>query len=915
MVKQRLTLVSWSARLWSPVSWSPKGLGAIAFLLSLGVGESAIAQTVNADGTVGTTVNGTGPFTITGGTIRGDNLFHSFTDFSPATAATTFDLNNASYGGSANNITTIFSRVTGSSLSQIDGLLQVLGGIDPDFFLINPNGIIFGPDAHLDLNGSFIGSTAESILFPGGVEFSARDRTVAPLLTINRPIGLQMGSSPGDIAVTDTGHQLVRTTFFQPTDRTSLLTTPSSRLQVDTGQTLALVGGNITLNGGVLTAEAGNVELGAVQAGQVDLSPQSTGWILNHSPVETFGNISLAQQALVDVSSDVMTLSPAGSVSLQGATVHLDDGSVVLGQNRSGQAGGTIQVQATDTVQLQGSATTTIARSSLRTESFGLGSSGEIQIQADRLTVSDEAPLQTITFGSGNASALTIAVKTLDILAGSLVGSITFGAGNAEMLKVTTQTLNALDGSILASVTLNNPLAPGNTGAAGTVQVTADTINVAGANAEFASAGGIGSVSFSAGASGDVNITTKRLDIRDGGRVSTEISNTGAAGDLNIVATEQILIRDTPTTGEATGIFTSGKTQSTFTQTFFALPAIPTGNSGNINLQTPYLEVRDRGSVTARNEGVGDSGDVKIQGDVVYLNEGGNISTSTLSGEGGGITLDLQRLLLLRRGSFISTEAGGAGNGGNIAIAAPVIAGYENSDIIANAFQGNGGNITITTQGIFGLVLRDRLTPENDITASSQFGLNGTLSVNEFSLNPSVGLFELATTLRDASDQVNATCAATGNSEFINTGRGGVPPAPTAPTLDQHWQDLRDLDPFWDVTTSTPPTASTAPPQLREATGFQAIANGQIRLVAQEVQVPELATTTTCGQQMQISQALLVGADPKPMGHHGGIAPTEHLHDTHTAQNTSVAALAKLMGELKKLPLFFHIEIENFKIV
>jgi large exoprotein involved in heme utilization and adhesion len=54
---------------------------------------------------------------------------------------------------------------------------------------------------------------------------------------------------------------------------------------------------------------------------------------------------------------------------------------------------------------------------------------------------------------------------------------------------------------------------------------------------------------------------------------------------------------------------------------------------------------------------------------------------------------------VLRQNSLINATAGGTGNGGNITINAPVIAGFENSDIIANAVQGNGGNITITTQG------------------------------------------------------------------------------------------------------------------------------------------------------------------------------------------------------------------------
>jgi large exoprotein involved in heme utilization and adhesion len=123
----------------------------------------------------------------------------------------------------------------------------------------------------------------------------------------------------------------------------------------------------------------------------------------------------------------------------------------------------------------------------------------------------------------------------------------------------------------------------------------------------------------------------------------------------------------------------------------------------------------------------------------------------------------------MRNGSVISATAGGTGDGGNITINAPVIAGFENSDIIANAFQGNGGNIQITTQGIFGLEFRPQLTPENDITASSQFGVNGTVEINEFSLDPDTGIVELPAGLADTSDQIAQGCATDGDSSFVAT--------------------------------------------------------------------------------------------------------------------------------------------------
>ncbi|MEM8639072.1 MAG: filamentous hemagglutinin N-terminal domain-containing protein [Cyanobacteria bacterium P01_G01_bin.54] len=827
----------------------------------LGTG-GAQAQTVNADGTVGTTVTGAGPFTITGGTIQGNNLFHSFTDFSPATAATTFDLTDGSYGGTASGVTAIINRVTGSNVSNLDGLLQVLGGADPDFFLINPNGIVFGTNAQLDLNGSFIGSTAHSLVFPDGITFAASDTTVAPLLTVNRPIGLQMGSSPGNIQVNGAGHALSRAVFLLPTDRS---TPAASFLQVDTGQTLALVGGEVTLDGGVLMAEAGNIELGAVQNATVNLSQTHAGWTLDTAQGQNFGDIRLTQQALLDVSSDAGG-SASGSVSLHGANIALTDVSTILSQNFSNQPGGLVQVQATETLQMQGTTTTpgNNLRTGIVTEAFGTGTGGDIALTARQLAMSEGAEVQPRTFGLANSGALTVQVsETATLTSGlfatdqltfrqtslstSTVDLLGFGTGDAGIVQLAAGTLNILDGATVGSSTLSNALLANTTSAAGDVNVTVDTLNISGVNPLLTTSGGLGSVTFGSGAAAELTVNAREIHLSDGGRITTTLTAEGNAGNLNINASERILVQGNPDAGDETGFFASGDIFPADVRLLLGLPDQPTGQSGNVNINTPYLAVNQGGTITARNDGTGDSGGVTLTGDIVYLDDGGTITASTLSGEGGNINLDLQELLLLRRGSLISTEAGGSGNGGNITIAAPVIAGYENSDIVANAFQGNGGNITITTQGIFGLAFREQLTAENDITASSQFGLNGTFTVNEFSLDPSSGLVALTVALSDASNQVNATCSASRQSEFVATGRGGVPPAPGAQSGDRPWQDTRDLSAFLGHTPASPAISpQPTPPQPQEATGFQTLANGEVLLVAQAVATAAGAPYATC---------------------------------------------------------------------
>ena len=122
-------------------------IGAVAALASaISIGDRVIAQVV-PDNTVGTTVNLNGTaFEINNGIRSGNNLFHSFSQFSVPT-------NGSAIFNNVTDVQNILNRVTGSQLSNIDGILKTQGGL----FLMNPNGIVFGPNARLELGGSFLG--------------------------------------------------------------------------------------------------------------------------------------------------------------------------------------------------------------------------------------------------------------------------------------------------------------------------------------------------------------------------------------------------------------------------------------------------------------------------------------------------------------------------------------------------------------------------------------------------------------------------------------------------------------------------------------------------------------------------------------------------------------------------------------
>ncbi|MGL6341716.1 MAG: filamentous hemagglutinin N-terminal domain-containing protein, partial [Waterburya sp.] len=272
--------------------------------------NSASAQ-VTSDGTTGTTVDANGnSFEINDGTRSGGNLFHSFGEFSvPSGGQAVF--NNPV------DVSNILSRVTGGEISNIDGLIEAQGSAN--LFLINPAGIIFGADASLDIGGSFYGSTADSILFEDG-EFSAVNNLNQPILTINAPIGLNLRDNPGNITVNQ------------------------SILEVNPGNNLALVGGNLNIEGGELgfiAAPGGRIELGGLTAaGEVKINENNS---LTFPDNVARGNVSLSNLALIDVSSD-----GGGSIAVNANNLELLGASSLQGGIASGL--GSANAQAGDII-------------------------------------------------------------------------------------------------------------------------------------------------------------------------------------------------------------------------------------------------------------------------------------------------------------------------------------------------------------------------------------------------------------------------------------------------------------------------------------------------------------------------------------------------------------------------------------
>ena len=803
-------------------------------------------------------------FIIEGGTTAGSNLFHSFQQFSVPASMEAF-FNN---GG---NIDNIISRITGDNISAIDGSLRSNGSAN--LIIINPNSLHFGAGASLNIGGSFLGSTANSVIFSDGSSFSATEANApanaTPLLTINVPAGLQFGDNPGAIVVRGTGHNLdARPPFFFPIERSDR----DLGLRVLPGNTLAIVGGNVTIEGGILTAESGRIELGSVREGNVSLTPVTSGWQLDYSENGQFGSIELTSQALADVSG-----VGSGSIKARSAFLQLRDGSVLLNQNLGQALPANIEIDVSDRIELNGRSADGNIPSSIFSDALG-GLGGDIMITTRRLALRDGASIGVTVNGleSGGNVAIDasesielLGFSAINTLSSSLIGSITVNSGRAGNVDISTDRLRLEDGGGLGTVTFSS-------GDGGSLGIRANTIEVIGINLNATSPSAISSSTFGNGRSGNITIETGSLFVGDAGTVSASNVNSGNAGSITINATKVLEVSGrtvgsiNPSQIEASAIIRD----EVFRQGL-GLPPVPEGNSGDVNINTPELQVNNGGLINVRNDGSGNSGSLSINANSILLDSGGGLTASTASGEGGNIIVNGNNALVLRRNSFIAAEAGGTGNGGNLTINAEVLAALENSDIAANAFEGVGGNIAINSASIFGTQFREAPTPNSDITASSQFGVSGTVTINNPEIDPSSGLVELPSAIGDRTDKVIVGCGVALGSSFIVTGRGGLPADPTAPIRGQTiWEDMRRFEDsiggdrafddraFDEVLSPRPPQAAMPNPQLAqpdarnslslvEATGWKVHPDGTVELIAtkEDRNARHLGVPSTCNTE------------------------------------------------------------------
>ena len=320
----------------------------------------------------------------------------------------------------------------------------------------------------MNIGGSFLGSTADSILFSDGVEYSATNNQAQSTLTINAPIGLSFRDNPGTI----TNRSFNEENF--------------SGLEVAADETLALIGGDISVEQfGFISTNGGRIELGSVaENNTVSLTEVEKGWDIGYEGVENFQDINLSGRAIVYSLGE-----NAGDIQVQGRNISLIEGSEILIDNESGQASN-LDIVASDSVKLEQTALDaiptlianfvlndatgegsklTVATDKLEIKggqigslALGSGKGVDLEVKASEIELeTNEVPalifVQVDAGSIGDGGNLTIETEKLTLNNGAQINVSTFGAGNAGNLLVNATESVELNGTFLDSEDPNAP--------------------------------------------------------------------------------------------------------------------------------------------------------------------------------------------------------------------------------------------------------------------------------------------------------------------------------------------------------------------------------------------------------------------------------------------------------------------------
>ncbi len=586
------------------------------------------------------------------GLLKGGNLFHSFSQFNLVTGE------KAVFGG-LNGVQNVLSRVTGGA-SSINGRIECSANL----FLINPAGIVFGPNAAIDVAGAFSVATADYIKFSDGSRFSA-----APVLGERDSLTSAPVSAFGFLSA-----------------KPSSITFRETQFAGGAGSEIFVAAGEVSLDAAVLSAASGRIGLLAVGAAGVVPAGVSELAAASAATVSVMGKVELKNGAKVDVNG-----SGGGRVVIRGGKLQMTGRSSINAEHTGPGTGGGIDVRTTESVSLSdgeikadvrgagngGEVYVETAELSLLgnyvggifADSYAGGAGAAVRLNAGRIVI-DNGFVSAKAFSSGRGGSVTVNAETF--LVSGYTGGIStqsYGSGSGGNIAVNASNV-LLDGNVYLNVNASGQ------GDAGSVRVKSTDLTLKGYAGIYASTSGIGNA-------GEIDLSAARLSI-DGGYVFS-VSSSGARGNAGGVAVH----------ADVFSLSNAGELNSS---------SEGVGLGGDISISAGKVTI-DAASINANSIGSGAGGNVVIRTPEFLLTGYGTVSASaTSSGAGGSIEIAATKLSLSDKlvgagngGGFVKAESSGKGAGGSVKLIS--------SDLLINGY---GGVFTGTTgEGAAGTVLSE----------------------------------------------------------------------------------------------------------------------------------------------------------------------------------------------------------------
>jgi filamentous hemagglutinin family protein len=701
---------------------------ACLILLCPAFSGGAAAQIV-LDGSVGPSGRLTGPnYAIPGslGRQAGGNLFHSFSEFS------IWRNESATFSGPP-SIQNIISRVTGGSSSYIDGILRsTIQGAN--MYFINPAGVMFGPNAALDITGSFHVTTADYVRLGETGRFDATHPEQS-VLTVDPPSAFGfLGPTPAAISF------------------------DSTFLEVPSGRMLSVIGGDIAMYNVVLRAPGGRINLvSAASAGEVGM----TGDVPATEGFPKLGSISLVRDTYSSDSSDIYasngTGPGAGTVFIRAGEFILVGGRVRTDHTGQGTVGG-IDIETREDVYLDGGGVDN--GGSLSSAAYGEGKGGGIRIVSRRVAMAggayisataegtgqggnvliDAAESVTIygkgasgygtavvagSYGTGDGGNVTIYSPDILVSSRGVIGTEAYGAGKGGSIRVEADIITVADGLIYTYTE--------GSGRGGDISLSAGgTITLSGSRAAIATDGWAG------GDSGDMALSTPALSVTGDGSIHSRTYGQGKAGSITMNVDTLLLSGSGYISSETKGAGNAGNIDISATgsvivegDTYIGSAVYPeaSGNGGRITIRTPGLTIADAGLITADSLGTGNGGSIILDVGTLTITGSGLVSVSTEgTGDGGSVLVNASREIDIsgHLAGIWATTFSGSAKGGSIDITTPLLVMARGSILSADNEHSTGaaGNVTLNVNVLS--------VSDSSITTGTYFGpgRGGNITIN-----------------------------------------------------------------------------------------------------------------------------------------------------------------------------------------